>query len=553
MSKKSLNFLEQIIEKDLKEDKHGGRVHTRFPPEPNGYLHIGHAKALWVDFGLAAKYNGKTNLRFDDTNPTKEKTEYVDAIKKDIKWLGYEWDHEFYTSDYFQQMYDFAVDLIQKGHAYVDDSTAEEIREMKGTPTEPGVDSPYRDRSVAENLDLFERMKNGEFADGERVLRAKIYMAADNMLMRDPLMYRIKHATHHRTGDDWCIYPMYDFAHGQSDSIEKITHSLCSLEFIHHRPLYNWFIKKLETFPSRQTEFARMNVEYMITSKRKLLRLVEEGLVTGWNDPRMPTISGMRRRGYPAAAIRTFCETTGLTKRDNLIEMSLLESCIKTELNATASRVMAVLDPLKVVITNYPEGKTEDLLVENNPEDENSGSRKVPFSREIYIEKADFMEDAPEKFFRLSPGRDVRLKGAYIVHCDDCVKDENGEVIQVNCTYYDNSKSGEDVSNVKAKGTLHWVSIEHAVSAEVHLYDHLFSDPTPMGHEGKDYLEFFNKESLVINDKALVEPALLEAKVGDQFQFIRLGYFCADETFTKEKPVFNRTVTMRDSWAKMKK
>lgn len=553
MSKKSLNFLEQIIEKDLKEDKHGGRVHTRFPPEPNGYLHIGHAKALWVDFGLAAKYGGKTNLRFDDTNPTKEKTEYVDAIKADINWLGYQWDNEFFASDYFPKLYEFAVDLIKKGCAYVDDSTAEEIAEMKGTPTKPGVNSPYRDRSVEENLDLFERMKNGEFPDGARVLRAKINMAADNMLMRDPLMYRIKHATHHRTGDDWCIYPMYDFAHGQSDSIEKITHSLCSLEFMHHRPLYNWFIKKLEIFPSRQTEFARMNVEYMITSKRRLLKLVEEGYVSGWNDPRMPTISGMRRRGYPAAALRVFCEKTGLAKRDNLIEMSLLESCIKTELNATASRVMAVLDPLKVVITNYPEGKTEDLLVENNPEDENSGKRKVPFSREIYIEKADFMEDAPKKFFRLSPGRDVRLKGAYIVHCDDFVKDENGEVIQVNCTYYENSKSGEDVSGVKAKGTLHWVSIDHAVKAEVRLYDRLFTDPTPNGHEGKDFLEFFNDKSLIVNDKALIEPALLEAKPGDKFQFIRLGYFCADETFTKDKPVFNRTVTMRDSWAKMKK
>ena len=550
MSKKSLNFLEQIIEKDLKEGLHGGRVHTRFPPEPNGYLHIGHAKALWVDFGLAEKYNGKTNLRFDDTNPTKEKTEYVDSIKEDIRWLGYQWDNEFYASDYFPKLYEFAVDLIKKGLAYVDDSTAEEIAAMKGTPTKPGVNSPYRDRSVAENLDLFERMKNGEFPDGARVLRAKINMAADNMLMRDPLMYRIKHATHHRTGDEWCIYPMYDFAHGQSDSIEEITHSLCSLEFMHHRPLYNWFIKKLEIFPSRQTEFARMNVEYMITSKRKLLKLVEDGLVSGWNDPRMPTISGMRRRGYPAAALRNFCEKTGLAKRDNLIEMSLLESCIKTELNATASRVMAVLDPLKVVITNYPADKTEDLLVENNPEDEAAGNRIVPFSREIYIEKADFMEDAPKKFFRLSPGRDVRLKGAFIIHCDDFEKDENGEVVQVNCTYYDNSKSGEDTSGVSPKGTLHWVSIPHAVAAEVRLYDRLFTDPVPTAHEDKDFLEFFNHQSLEVVENALVEPALLDAQPGDHFQFIRLGYFCADEEFTKEKPVFNRTVTLRDSWAK---
>ena len=550
MTKKSLNFLEQIIEKDLKEGMHGGRVHTRFPPEPNGYLHIGHAKALWVDFGLAAKYGGKTNLRFDDTNPTKEKTEYVDSIKEDILWLGYQWDNEFYASDYFPKLYEFAVDLIKKGCAYVDDSTAEEIAEMKGTPTKPGVNSPYRDRSIEENLDLFERMKNGEFPDGARVLRAKINMEADNMLMRDPLMYRIKHAEHHRTGNGWCIYPMYDFAHGQSDSIEEITHSLCSLEFMHHRPLYNWFIKKLEIFPSRQTEFARMNVEYMITSKRKLLKLVEDGLVTAWNDPRMPTISGMRRRGYPAAALREFCAKTGLAKRDNMIELSLLESCVKTELNLTASRVMAVLDPLKVVITNYPEGQTEDLLVENNPEDENSGVRKVPFSREIFIEKADFMEDAPQKFFRLSPGRDVRLKGAYIIHCEDFVKDENGEVVQVNCTYYDNSKSGEDTSGVSPKGTLHWVSIEHAVKAEVRLYDRLFTDPVPTGHEGKDFLEFFNHNSLEVVENALVEPALLEVKPGDHFQFIRLGYFCADDEFTKEKPVFNRTVTLRDSWAK---
>ena len=466
--------------------------------------------------------------------------------------MGYQWDHEFYASDYFHQLYEFAVDLIKKGFAYVDDSTPEEIAQMKGTPTQPGVDSPFRNRPVEENLDLFERMKNGEFEDGARVLRAKISMSAENMLMRDPLMYRIKHAEHHRTGDTWCIYPMYDFAHGQSDSIEKITHSLCSLEFMHHRPLYNWFIKKLEIFPSRQIEFARMNVEYMITSKRRLLKLVEEKYVSGWDDPRMPTLSGMRRRGYPPAAIRTFCEKTGLAKRDNLIEISLLESCVKTELNQTASRVMAVLDPLKVVITNYPEGDGEFMTLENNPEDESKGSRQVPFSKELYIEKADFMEEAPRKFFRLSPGRNVRLKGAYIIHCEDFIKNEKGEVVQVNCTYYPDSKSGEDTSGVKAKGTLHWVSIPHAKPAEIRLYDRLFTDPTPLDHDGQDFLEFFNNESLLVNKNAWIEPALTAAKPGDRFQFMRLGYFAVDDDSTAENPIFNRTVTLRDTWAKIK-
>lgn len=555
MSKKSLNFIEQIIEKDLKEGKHDGRVLTRFPPEPNGYLHIGHAKALWVNFSMAEKFGGATNLRFDDTNPVTEETRYVESIQKDIQWLGYQWQNEpLYASDYFGKLYEFAVDLIKKGHAYVDDSTAEEIAEMKGTPTEPGKDSPYRDRSVEENLDLFERMKNGEFPDGARVLRAKISMSADNMLMRDPLLYRIKHATHHRTGDDWCIYPMYDFAHGQSDSIEGITHSLCSLEFRHHRDLYNWLIKKLEIFPSRQIEFARMNVEYMITSKRRLLKLVNENFVSGWDDPRMPTLSGMRRRGYPAKAIRDFCESTGLTKRDNLIEMSKLEHAVRQELNATAPRVMAVLDPLKVVITNYPEGKSEDLTLINNPEDESQGSRIVPFSREIYIEKKDFMEDPPKKYFRLALGRNVRLKGAYILHCEDFVKDADGNVTEVHCTYYENSKSGQDTSGVKSKGVLHWVSIAHAKKAKVNLYDRLFTDPQPLGHEGKDFLEFFNHDSLEVIETAYIEPSLAEAKALDQFQFMRMGYFCVDENFDGTGKIeFNRTVTLKDSWGKKHK
>lgn len=554
-SKTSLNFIEQIIEEDLSNGKHAGRVHTRFPPEPNGYLHIGHAKAITVNFELAQKYGGLTNLRMDDTNPTTEKTSYVENIKNDIKWLGFEWNGEvLYASDYFGQLYEYAIQLIEKGLAYVDDSTPDEIAEMKGEPTSPGKESPFRKRSIEENLDLFKRMKAGAFEDGSRVLRAKIDMSSPNMHMRDPILYRIKHETHHRTGDEWCIYPMYDFAHGQSDSIEGITHSLCSLEFRHHRPLYDWLIEKLEIFPSRQIEFARMNVAYMITSKRKLLRLVEGGYVTGWDDPRMPTIAGMRRRGYPADAIREFCRRAGVAKRDNLIEVELLEYAVRSELNKVANRVMAVLDPLKVVITNYPEGKTERLSIENNPEDPEGGSREVPFSREIYIERADFMEDPPRKFFRMGPGRNVRLKGAYILHCEDFIKDEaTGEVSEIHCTYYPDSKSGEDTSGVKAKGVLHWVSIAHAAKAEVRLYDRLFSVAEPTKEEDKDFLEVLNPDSLKVLQEVFVEPGLIHAKPGERLQFIRKGYFCVDQDSTAEHPIFNLTVSLKDSWGKSQK
>lgn len=553
--KESLNFIEQIIEEDINNAKHGGRVHTRFPPEPNGYLHIGHAKAITLNFEIAQRYGGKTNLRFDDTNPTTEDTEYVENIQKDIEWLGFQWEGEpLYASDYFQQLYDFAVKLIQKGKAYVDDSSAEEIAAMKGDIGVPGKESPYRSRSVEENLELFAKMKEGAYPDGAKVLRAKIDMGHHNLLLRDPVMYRIKRDRHHRTGDEWCIYPMYDFAHGQSDSIEGITHSLCSLEFIHHRPLYDWFIQELEIFPSRQIEFARMNVSYMITSKRKLLKLVRDHHVTGWDDPRMPTLSGMRRRGFPPMAIRTFCNKAGITKRENLIDMGLLEFCVRDELNKTAPRIMAVLDPLKVVITNYPEGQTEQMTVVNNPEDESMGTREMPFSREVYIERGDFMEDPPKKYFRMGPGRNVRLKGAYILHCDDFVKDtETGAVKEVHCTYYPDSRSGEDTSGVKAKGTLHWVSAAHARTAEVRLYDRLFSDPTPDQHEGKDYLDFLNPDSLQVLDRVYVEPNVGELQPGEQFQFLRMGYYCVDPDSTADHLVFNRTVTLKDGWAKAQK
>lgn len=553
-TKESLNFIEQIVEEDIKSGKHGGRVLTRFPPEPNGYLHIGHAKAMTINFDIAKKYGGKTNLRLDDTNPSTEETHYVENIKNDIKWLGFDWeDREFYASDYFGQLYEYAVDLIKKGLAYVDDATSEEIAEMRGTPAEPGKESPCRNRSVEENLELFEKMKNGEFPDGSHVLRAKIDMASPNMHMRDPVMYRIKHEHHHRTGDEWCIYPMYDFAHGQSDSIEGITHSLCSLEFIHHRPLYDWFIEKLEIFPSRQIEFARMNVSYMITSKRRLLKLVNEGIVSGWDDPRMPTIAAMRRRGFPPEAIRSFCRRTGVAKRDNVIEIELLEYFVRESLNKTAARVMAVLNPLKLVITNYPEGKVENMEIENNPEDESAGSREVPFSRELYIEKEDFMEDPPKKFFRLGPGRDVRLKGAYIIQCTDFVKDPaTGEVTEVHCAYYPDSRSGADTSGIKAKGTLHWVSVPHAVEAEVRLYDRLFKDPEPTNHE-EDFMTFFNEDSLQIIEKAYLEPSLKNTAQEDHFQFIRLGYFCPDPDSAPGKLVFNRTITLKDTWAKVQK
>ena len=543
-----LNFIEQIIHDDLETGK-TNKVITRFPPEPNGFLHIGHCKAICINFETAKKYGGQTNLRFDDTNPTTEKTLYVDNIKNDIKWLGYDWeDREYYASDYFDQMYDFAIDLIKKGLAYVDDSTSEEMAEQKGTPTKPGVNSPFRERSVEENLRLFQGMKNGKFEDGSRILRAKIDMAHPNMLMRDPMLYRIKKEHHHRTGDKWCIYPMYDFAHGQSDSIEEITYSLCSLEFIHHRPLYNWFIEKLEIFPSRQFEFARMNVEYMITSKRRLLKLVENGIVTGWDDPRMPTIAGMRRRGYPAASLRTFCDKVGVAKRENLIEISLLESCIRDEMNKTTPRVMGVLNPLKMVITNYPEGQVEQMETVNNPEDESMGTRTMPFSNTLYIERDDFMENANKKFYGASVGRNTRLKNGYIFHCDEAIKDANGEITELRCTYYPESRSGSDTSGIKAKGTLHWVSAEQALKVEVRMYDHLFNDPEPI-QDGKDFMDFVNPNSLTILENVYVEPSLADAKPLDQFQFLRKGYFCVDQDSTDDKLIFNRTVAMK-TWKK---
>jgi len=546
---KSLNFIEEIVEEDLRTGKHGGRVLTRFPPEPNGYLHIGHAKSICLNFGLAQQYNGKTNLRFDDTNPVTEDTEYVESIKKDIQWLGFQWAEELYTSDYFETLYRYAVELIKKGLAYVDDSTAEEIAAAKGTPTEPGVPTPYRDRSIEENLTLFADMRAGKYQDGEKVLRARIDLASPNMHLRDPLLYRIKHAHHHRTGNQWCIYPMYDFAHGQSDSIEKITHSICTLEFIPHRPLYDWCIDKLEIFPSKQYEFARLNMTYTVMSKRKLLQLVNEKFVESWDDPRMPTISGLRRRGYTPASIRNFCEKIGVQKRENMIDVSLLEFCIREDLNKTAWRRMAVLDPIKLVITNYPDGQVEDLLGENNPEVEGGeGSRSIPFSKELWIERDDFMEDAPKKFFRLGPGLSVRLKHAYIVTCHDFVKDENGHVTEVHCTYVPNSKSGEDTSGLKVKGTIHWISVPHAKEAEVRLYDRLFNDENPAAAE--DFKASINPESLHIIERAYIEPDLANATPGKGYQFIRLGYFTLDTHSTPAHLVFNRTVTLKDSWGK---
>ena len=551
----SLNFIEQIIEEDIANGKNEGKLITRFPPEPNGYLHIGHAKAICVNFGLSEKYNGQTNLRFDDTNPVTEDTEYVDSIKRDIKWLGFEWKgEELYASDYFEQLYAFAVKLIKKGKAYVDDLSAAEIADLKGTPTVPGKDSPYRNRSVEENLDLFERMRKGEFDEGSRTLRAKVDMSAPNMLMRDPLLYRILKAKHHRTGDTWCIYPMYDFAHGQSDSIENITHSICTTEFMHHRPLYDWLIDELEIFPSKQYEFARLNVNYTVTSKRRLKRLIEEGHVTGWDDPRMPTLTAYRRRGYTPSSIRNFVNSTGVTKRDNVIDVGLLENSIRTDLNKTTARVMAVLNPLKVIITNYPEGQTEMLPSANNPEDESMGSRELPFSNVLYIEQEDFMEDAPKKFFRLGPGKTVRLKNAYIITCEDFVKDEaTGEILELHCKYYPESKSGSDTSGIKAKGVLHWVSVEHALKAEVRLYDRLFSIEEPLADKERDFIEFLNPDSLKVLDAAYVEPSLASVKAGDRFQFMRKGYFCVDSDSKEGELVFNRTVNLKDSWSKKNK
>ncbi|GAB3551451.1 glutamine--tRNA ligase/YqeY domain fusion protein [Spirosoma fluminis] len=555
-SDRSLNFIEQIVEDDLAAGKNGGRIHTRFPPEPNGYLHIGHAKSICLNFGLADKYGGQTNLRFDDTNPVTEDTEYVDSIKNDVRWLGFEWENEFYASDYFEQIYQFAEKLIQKGLAYVDDSTPEEIAARKGTPTEPGRMSIYRDRGVDENLDLFRRMKAGEFPDGAKVLRAKVDMASPNMQLRDPIIYRIRHAHHHRTGNAWCLYPMYDFAHGQSDAIEHITHSLCTLEFEVHRPLYEWFIQQLEIFPSRQIEFARLNLTYTVMSKRKLKQLVEDGHVSGWDDPRMPTIAGIRRRGYTPASIREFCDRIGIAKRDNLIDVGLLEFCIREELNKSTHRVMAVLDekPLKLVITNYPEGQVEELNVENNPEEAEMTYRQVPFSREVYIERDDFLENPPKKFFRLFPGGMVRLKGAYIIKCEEVVKDDAGEIIELRCTYIPESRSGSDTSGINVKGTIHWVSVPHAVEAEVRLYDRLFSVENPAADE-REFRELLNPNSLQVV-RAFVEPALVEAaRSGSQtnFQFMRKGYFVLDPDSTADRPIFNRTVTLKDGWAKEQK
>lgn len=548
---KSLNFIEEIIEADLASGKHTS-ILTRFPPEPNGYLHIGHAKSICLNFGVAKKYGGQTNLRFDDTNPVTEDTEYVESIKKDIQWLGFQWANEFYASDYFDQLFEMALQLIDKGLAYVDDSTSEEIAEQKGTPTQPGVRNQYASRTPAENRQLFQDMKAGKFPDGSKVLRVKIDMASPNMLLRDPIIYRIKHAHHHRTGDQWCVYPMYDFAHGQSDSIEKITHSLCSLEFVPHRPLYDWCIEQLGTFPSKQYEFARLNMTYTVMSKRKLLQLVNEKLVNGWDDPRMSTISGMRRRGYPASSIREFCDRIGVAKRDNLIDVGLLEFCVREELNKTAQRRMVVFDPLKVVITNYDKGM-EMLSSENNPEDEQGGTRDLPFSREIYIERDDFMEEPPKKYFRLAPGQMVRLKSAYIIKCEEVIKDASGQITEVQCTYIPESKSGSDTSGIHVKGTLHWVSAPHAISAEVRLYDRLFKVEDVGNAEG-DFKTHINPDSLTVIHQAYAEPALATDNREMAFQFLRKGYFVLDQDSTTKKLVFNRTVTLKDAWAKeMKK
>ncbi|QQL49410.1 glutamine--tRNA ligase/YqeY domain fusion protein [Mucilaginibacter ginkgonis] len=545
---RSLNFIEEIVEEDIREGKNDGRVLTRFPPEPNGYLHIGHSKSICLNFGLAQRYNGKTNLRFDDTNPVTEDTEYVESIKNDIAWLGFKWDKELYASDYFDQLYEFALALIRAGLAYVDDSTPEEIAQQKGTPTEAGKPNQYRDRSIEENVQLFEAMKAGTYPDGAKVLRAKVDLASPNMLLRDPIMYRIKHAHHHRTGDKWCIYPMYDFAHGQSDSIEQITHSICTLEFVPHRDLYNWFIEKLDIFPSHQYEFARLNLNYTVMSKRKLLQLVKEGHVESWDDPRMPTISGLRRRGYTPASIRDFCERIGVAKRENIIELSLLEFCIREDLNKTAWRRMAVLDPVKLVITNYREGQEETMHGENNPEVEGGdGGRDIPFSRELYIEREDFMEEPPKKFFRLGVGLMVRLKNAYIVKCENFVKDPDGKITEIHCTYIPESRSGSDTSGINVKGTIHWVSVPHAKTAEVRLYDRLFKVEDPSNEEG-DFKEYLNPDSLQIIN-AFVEPDLLNAVRGKGYQFIRKGYFTLDTTSTPDRPVFNRTVTLKDGWS----
>ncbi|MES2417737.1 MAG: glutamine--tRNA ligase/YqeY domain fusion protein [Bacteroidota bacterium] len=544
---KSLNFIEELIEHDLSSGKCETLV-TRFPPEPNGYLHIGHAKAICLNFGLTQKYGGYTNLRFDDTNPVTEKTEYVNSQQEDIHWLGFEWKNELYASDYFDQLHNFAVNLIEKGLAYVDHSTAEEIAAQKGTPTEPGVESAYRNRSIAENLALFATMKNGTLPDGACTLRAKIDLTSPNMLMRDPIIYRIKHAHHHRTGDTWCIYPMYDFAHGQSDSIENITHSICTLEYVSHRELYDWFIAQLGIFPSKQYEFARLNLTYTVMSKRKLLQLVNEGLVSGWDDPRMPTISGLRRRGYTPESIKEFCERIGIAKRENLIELSLLEFCIREDLNKRATRVMAVLDPIKLIVTNYPQDQEEILIGENNPEAEDKGgTREIPFGKELWIEREDFMEEPAKKWFRLAPGATVRLKHAYIVQCHDYKKDDNGNITEVHCTYIQESKSGEDTSGINVKGTIHWVSAAKAQTAEVRLYDRLFSVESPDSEEG-DFKEYLNPASMEVIRNAYIEPYLATLHAHQPYQFIRKGYFCVDKDSTPGKLIFNRTVSLKEAW-----
>ena len=548
------NFIKTIIKEDIKNGKHGGRVHTRFPPEPNGYLHIGHAKSICLNFGIAEEFNGLCNLRFDDTNPTKENTEYIDSIKRDIKWLGFDWsDREYYASDYFQQLYEWAIVLIKKGLAYVDDLTADQIKEYRGSLKEPGKESPYRNRSVEENLEMFEKMKNGEYPDGSHVLRAKIDMAHPNMNMRDPVMYRILRAEHHRTGNKWCIYPMYDWAHGQSDSIEGITHSLCTLEFEDHRPLYDWFIENLEIHAPQQIEFARLNLSYTVMSKRRLLQLVNEGHVSGWDDPRMPTISGIKRRGYTPYSIRDFADRIGVAKAESMVDFSLLEHCVREHLNKVALRRLGVIDPVKVIITNYPEDQEEYLEAINNPEDESAGKRMIPFSRELYIERDDFMEDPPKKFFRLGPGREVRFRYAFFLKCNDYVKDENGKVTELHCTYDPATRGGNSPDGRKVKGTIHWVSAKHALDAEIRIYEHLFNKENPMKvEEGKDFVDNINPDSLrIVNGK--IEPSVKDFQTGEPFQFERRGYFCLDKDSTEDKLVINRTATLKDTWAKIKK
>ncbi len=553
-SSASSNFVRDIILEDLKTNKHNGRVQTRFPPEPNGYLHIGHAKAICIDFGLADEFGGHTNLRFDDTNPEKEETEYVESIKADVKWLGFNWDGLFYASDYFDQLYEWAIKLIKDGKAYVDDLTAEEIRKHRGTLTEPGKDSPYRNRSVEENLDLFERMRAGEFPDGSRTLRAKVDMGSPNLNLRDPVMYRILHAEHHRTGNKWCIYPMYDYAHGQSDSIERVTHSICTLEFEDHRPLYNWFIQQLDIFPSRQIEFDRLNLTYTLLSKRKLLQLVQEGRVSGWDDPRMPTLGGIRRRGYTPEAVRNFCGAIGVSKTTGSIELAMLEHFVREDLNKRAPRVMAVLRPLKVIIDNYPENQVEEMDAVNNPEDASAGMRKVPFSRVLYIERDDFREDPPKGYFRLSPGREVRLRYGYFITCKSVVKNDKGEVVEVHCSYDPATQGGKAPDGRKVKSTIHWVSAANAIDAEVRVYETLFSkeDPSKV-EEGGDVLDNLNPNSLEVIADAKIEPSLANAAAGSRYQFERLGYFCVDPDSKPGKLVFNRTVALKDTWARVEK